>query len=255
MPIQVTKPGTIVMGLGFATLKPVKGTAAMTVADVDGVTIAGLLFDAGETESPVLLEVGRRGQQGAATARTPHFLPTSSSASAAQASARRRSRSPSTPATSSSTTHGYGAPTTAPASAGRATPARTDGRRTATMSPRMASSSSTTSSTRCCGRATADEPTSTSPRSPTIRPTRPSTPAAPNVNGWASYKVADNVTSHEAWGLGVYSVFRHPDVVLTRAIEVPKTPGVQFHHMITVALGNLWLDRQRHQQHRRRHRR
>src|SRR5260221_10533331 len=46
--IRVTRPGTIVMGLGFATLKPVKGTAAMTVADVDGVTIEGILFDAAE---------------------------------------------------------------------------------------------------------------------------------------------------------------------------------------------------------------
>ena len=44
------------------------------------------------------------------------------------------------------------------------------------------------------------------------------------------------VKKHEAWGLGIYSVFRHPDVALTRAIEVPLTPGVRFHHMITVAL-------------------
>jgi hypothetical protein len=50
--------------------------------------------------------------------------------------------------------------------------------------------------------------------------------------------VADGVTSHEAWGLGIYSVFRHPDVVLSRAIEVPKVPGVKFHDMITVCLGN-----------------
>ena len=41
-------------------------------------------------------------------------------------------------------------------------------------------------------------------------------------NGWASYKVAASVISHEAWGLGIYSVFRHPNVVLTRAIEVPQ---------------------------------
>ena len=54
-----------------------------------------------------------------------------------------------------------------------------------------------------------------------------------------SYKVADSVTTHEAWGLGVYSVFRHPNVKLTRAIEVPRKPGVRFHHMMTVALGNL----------------
>ena len=58
------------------------------------------------------------------------------------------------------------------------------------------------------------------------------------MNGWASYKVADGVTTHEAWGLGVYSVFSYPDVRLTRAIETPKSPGVRFHNMITVALGD-----------------
>jgi hypothetical protein len=58
------------------------------------------------------------------------------------------------------------------------------------------------------------------------------------VNGWASYRVADSVTTHEAWGLGIYSVFIEPNVNLSRAIEVPKKPGVRFHHMITVALGN-----------------
>jgi hypothetical protein len=57
------------------------------------------------------------------------------------------------------------------------------------------------------------------------------------VNGWASYKVAEGVTSHEAWGLGVYSVFELPEVVLTRAIETPKNPEVRFHDVITVALG------------------
>ncbi len=51
--------------------------------------------------------------------------------------------------------------------------------------------------------------------------------------------MADSVTTHEAWGLGIYSVFRHPNVTLTRAIEVPTVPGIKFHHMITVALDNL----------------
>jgi hypothetical protein len=46
------------------------------------------------------------------------------------------------------------------------------------------------------------------------------------------------VTTHEAWGLGVYSVFTYPDVGLTRAIETPKGSGVRFHDMITVALGD-----------------
>jgi hypothetical protein len=58
------------------------------------------------------------------------------------------------------------------------------------------------------------------------------------VNGGASYKVADGVTEHEAWGLGVYSVFIYPDVGLTRAIETPQSPRARFHDMITVALGD-----------------
>ena len=53
-------------------------------------------------------------------------------------------------------------------------------------------------------------------------PNQASFSSAPGTNGWASYKVADGVTSHEAWGLGVYSVFTHPAVVLSRAIEIPK---------------------------------
>src|SRR5260370_31226543 len=37
-PIHVTHPNTVVMGLGFATLHPVNGTAAMTTADADPIT-------------------------------------------------------------------------------------------------------------------------------------------------------------------------------------------------------------------------
>jgi hypothetical protein len=69
-------------------------------------------------------------------------------------------------------------------------------------------------------------------------PTQASYTSAPGVNGWASYKVADGVSTHEAWGLGIYSVFIYPDVILTRAIEVPKSAQIRFHDMITVALGD-----------------
>ena len=57
-PLVVTRPGTVVLGLGLATLTPDQGTAAVTVADVDSVTIAGILLDAGAKESPTLLQVG-----------------------------------------------------------------------------------------------------------------------------------------------------------------------------------------------------
>jgi hypothetical protein len=56
--IKVKRPGTVVLGLGFPTLVPSNGDAAMTVADVRGVKLSGLLFDAGPVSSPVLLQVG-----------------------------------------------------------------------------------------------------------------------------------------------------------------------------------------------------
>ena len=45
------------------------------------------------------------------------------------------------------------------------------------------------------------------------------------------------MTSHEAWGLGIYCYFRDTAVKLNSAIEVPQAPGVKLHHLTTV-----WLD-------------
>ncbi len=57
-PILVTRPDTIVLGLGFPTLVPQNGTAAMRVLGVPGVKLAGMIFDAGPETSPVLLQLG-----------------------------------------------------------------------------------------------------------------------------------------------------------------------------------------------------
>ena len=56
--INVTKADTKVLGLGFATLIPTAGQTTMTVADVSGVNISNLIFDAGPTNSPTLLTIG-----------------------------------------------------------------------------------------------------------------------------------------------------------------------------------------------------
>jgi hypothetical protein len=57
-PILVTRPNTVVLGLGFPTLVPQNGTAAMDVLGVPGVKLSGMIFDAGPKNSPVLLQVG-----------------------------------------------------------------------------------------------------------------------------------------------------------------------------------------------------
>jgi len=56
--ILVTQPDTIVMGLGFPTLVPTNRNPAMVISDVDGVKVSDIIFDAGTTASPCLLEVG-----------------------------------------------------------------------------------------------------------------------------------------------------------------------------------------------------
>jgi len=56
--IRVTRPDSVVLGLGFPTLIPGNGIVSMTVARAKGSMISGMIFDAGTTNSPVLLQVG-----------------------------------------------------------------------------------------------------------------------------------------------------------------------------------------------------
>src|SRR5947208_1169690 len=56
--IKVKRADTVVLGLGMATLAAQNGVVPMTVADVPGVEISGLTFDAGAINSPALLRVG-----------------------------------------------------------------------------------------------------------------------------------------------------------------------------------------------------
>lgn len=235
-PIRVTHPHTVVLGMGFATLRPVKGTAAMTTADADGIEIAGLLFDAGPTESPVLLEVGPEGSH-ASHAKDPialhdvFFRVGGSGVGRAKVNLLINSNDTLIDHTWIwRADHGDGVGWDLNTSENGLVVNGNDvtiyglfvehhqqfqvlwngnGGRTYFYQSEI----------------------------PYDPPNQASYTSAPGVNGWASYKVADGVTSHEAWGLGIYSVFIDPNVALTRAIETPKRAQIRFHDMITVALG------------------
>ena len=58
--LKVSRPGTIVLGLGLPSLVPMQGTAAIEVADVSGVMLSGITIDAGPVRSNVLLKVGKK---------------------------------------------------------------------------------------------------------------------------------------------------------------------------------------------------
>ncbi|NHI20641.1 adenylyl cyclase [Phycicoccus endophyticus] len=56
--------------------------------------------------------------------------------------------------------------------------------------------------------------------------------------GYAGYLVADDVRTHELWGGGSYVYNRNdPDIVTEHGFQVPRTPGVRLHHLLTVNLG------------------
>jgi hypothetical protein len=56
------------------------------------------------------------------------------------------------------------------------------------------------------------------------------------TNGYASYKVADSVTAHDARGLGVYCVFDNA-VSADNAVETPTHAGVSLQHIVTLRFG------------------
>ena len=66
-PIVVSRPGTVVLGLGLATLVPQHGNAAMVVTPNHGVKLSGLIVDAGPVNSPALVSVGLPGLGGSST--------------------------------------------------------------------------------------------------------------------------------------------------------------------------------------------
>jgi hypothetical protein len=237
-PIRVTRANTVVMGLGFATLRPINGTAAMTTSDADGIIVAGLLIDAGPVQSPVLLQVGPRTSHashtknpislhdvffrdgGAAVGRTIGNLEINSNGTIVDHTWIWRAD------------HGSGVGWNQNLSANGLV---VNGNNVTVYGLFVEHHQQFQVLWNGNGGRTYFYQ-SEIPYDP---PDQASYTSTTGVNGWASYKVADNVTTHEAWGLGIYSVFRHPNVLLTRAIEVPKSPDVKFHHMITVALDNL----------------
>ncbi|MFG3058548.1 RICIN domain-containing protein [Streptomyces sp. NPDC048231] len=234
--LKVTRPDTVVLGLGLATLVPDNGITAMTVADVDGVSVAGLLFDAGTTNSPTVMEVG----------------PSGSSASHAT-----------DPTSLHDVYFRVGG-----AGVGKATTSLVVNSRNV-IGDHMwiwradhGNGVGWTSNTADTGLVVnGDDVTmyglfvehfqkyqtiwnGNGGRTYFYQNEMPYDP--PNQSAWmngstqgyAAYKVAGSVTSHQAYGLGSYCYFNvNPSVTAEHAYEVPNTSGVQFHNMVTVSLG------------------
>ena len=236
-PIRVTRPNTVVLGFGFATLRPIHGTPAMTTTDTDGIIIAGLLFDAGPIQSPVLLQVGPVGSKashsknpislhdvffrvgGAGVGRTLVNLKINSNDTIVDHTWIWRAD------------HGSGVGWNLNTSANGMV---VNGNGVTIYGLLVEHHQQF----QVLWNGNAGRTYFYQSEIPYDPPDQASYSSAPGVNGWASYKVASSVITHEAWGLGIYSVFQRPGVVLSRAIETPRNPNTRFHDMITVCLGD-----------------
>jgi hypothetical protein len=244
--IKVKRPDTVVLGLGLATLDAVNGVVPMTVADVKGVEISGLIFEAGPVNSPVLLQVGTRHP----------------------ADDRARDRSgwsdPADPTALHDVYFRIGG-----AHAGKATTSLEVNADNVILDNIWAWRADhgdgvgwTTNTADTGVLVNGDNVIATGlfaehyqkynviwngEGGRTIMfqnemPYDPPNQAAwghDGVLGYAAYKVADSVKTHEAWGLGSYCFFNvDPSIHAARAFEVPVTAGVKLHDILDLSITN-----------------
>lgn len=233
--IRITRPDTVVLGIGLATLRADNGVVAMSVADVDGVKLAGLLFDAGAVNSPVLLEVGPPGSSASHSSN-----PTSLHDVFARVGGAGPGKATVCLRINSShvvvdhtwlwrADHGSGVGW----DINTARNGLVVNGANVTMYGLFVEHFQ---QYQVIWNGQGGRVYFYQSEIPYDPPNQNAWRSGAGVDGWASYKVSNSVTSHEAWGLGVYSVFTFPDVYLSRSIEVPVNSSVRFHHMTTVNL-------------------
>lgn len=234
--LNVTRPGTIVLGLGLPTLIPDDGTPVMQVADVDGVTLAGLLLEAGPTSSSTLLQVGPAGSAQSHTANPTALFDVHCRVGGADAGT----------AASCVTIN------SADVLLDNTWLWRADHGADASWTGNKSDNGIIVNGDHVTAYGLFVEHfqkyqtlwngndgavyfyQSEMPYDP---PDQSSWMEGPGQNGYPSYKVADTVTTHRAEGLGVYSVFTN-DVTADNAIETPTGTGVSMSHMVTVSLAS-----------------
>jgi hypothetical protein len=233
--IQVTHPDTVVLGLGLATLQPVNGTTAMEIADVSGVKIAGILFDAGTSPSPSLLQVGPPGSS-QSHADNPTFL----------FDVFCRVGGVKVGATKTGVVINSNDVMGDDAWIWRADHGTGIGWNVNTGANGLVVNGANVTYYGLFVEHFQEAQTLWNGENGRVYFYQCEMPYDPpsqdewkrdTVNGWPGFKVADSVKIFEAWGLGIYSAFRQGGIGSDNAMEVPKAPGVHIHHVMTVRLG------------------
>jgi hypothetical protein len=245
--IKVNRPDTVVLGLGMATLTPENGIVPMRVADVKGVDVAGLIFDAGPQTSPALLQFGKGdGNSGDDNGRgNPH--PDAADPGALQ-DVFFRIGGPHAGSATTSLVVGNDNTILDDIWAWRADHGNGVGWTVNTADTGVVVNGDNVTATGLfVEHYQKYEVFWRGENGKTIMfqnemPYDPPDQAAyqhDGLLGWASYKVADDVKIHEGWGLGSYCFFNvNPTIHATHAYEVPVTPGVKLHDILSLSITN-----------------
>jgi hypothetical protein len=232
--ININRARTIVLGLGYATLVPDQGTPAMVVADVGGVKIGGLLFEAGPMNSDTLFQIGEPNST-ASHASDPTFLyDIFARAGGAVVGVTRCLVTINSHNVVGDNfwlwraDHGKGAAWDANKNANGLIVNGSD----VTFYGLFVEHNQ---EYQILWNANGGRVYLYQSEIPYDPPTQAAWMNG-TTRGYASYKVSDTVTTHEAWGVGIYCVFRKSPVILDNAIETPNVPGVKIHHMVTLRL-------------------
>ncbi|MFJ2394804.1 coagulation factor 5/8 type domain-containing protein [Streptomyces sp. NPDC087843] len=235
-PIQVNRAGTVVLGLGYATLIPDNGVTALRTADVDGVRLAGFLIDAGPVNSSTLLEVGPAGASADHSANPTTVQDVFVRIGGAGAGKATTSMVINSRHTIIDHTwvwradHGTGV--------GWETNRADYGIRVNgadVLATGLFVEHFNKYDVQWFGE-----------RGRTIFFQNEKAYDAPNqaaiqnggIKGYAAYKVDDSVTTHEGWGLGSYCYYNvDPTIVQHHGFAAPNKPGVKFHDLLVVSLG------------------
>ncbi len=245
--IAVKRANTVVLGLGHATLTAVDGAIPLTVADVPGVIIAGVTIDAGEVNSPALLRVGKehghhrvskRDRGNPTTLNDVYFRIGGPHVGKADVSLEVNSDN-----VLIDHIWAWRADHGVPGSFGWDINTARNGV--------IVNGDDVTATGLFVEHYQEYNVIWNGDNGRTVffqneLPYDPPNQAAwqhDGVLGWAAYKVADNVRTHELWGGGSY-IFTNvdPTIHATRGFEVPVRPGVQLHHILTVNLSAGTID-------------
>ncbi|MFF5899696.1 discoidin domain-containing protein [Streptomyces argenteolus] len=235
-PIEINRANTVALGLGLATIIPDNGVTAVKVGDVDGVKLAGLLVDAGPVNSSVLVQVGPAGSSADHSAN-----PTSLQDVFVRVGGAGAGKATTGMVVNSDDTlidhtwlwradHGDGVGWETNRSDYGLTVNGDDVLATGLFVEHFNKYDVQWNGENGKTIFFQNEKAYDAPNQAAIQ--------NGDIKGYAAYKVADSVTTHEGWGMGSYCYFNvDPTIRQQHGFQAPVKAGVRFHDLLVVSLG------------------